>query len=193
MQRTIPLFLCLALVAGAAHADEKYQRKSGLWEMKRTSSIADNDVNTYQMCIDQASDDALRQLGTAMRKERCEASKVTRNGDRLTVDASCSLSRGKEKAITHAVITGKLDSAYKIESKSTFDPPRGGHKDATAVVEAKWTGACQAGQNPGDVILPSGRKFNVNDQGPRRMLSKPMRPPAGAPRTPSSTSPTPTN
>ena len=90
---------------------------------------------------------------------------AAREGDKLIIDATCKVA--KTTATTHAVITGKFDSAYKIESKSTFDPPLRGEREGTAVLEARWTGACKPNQKPGDVMLPSGAKINVtSDKGP---------------------------
>ncbi len=164
MQQTFLLFLALTLAAGAAQAEDKFQRKSGLWEVKRTSTRTEEKARVYQMCIDQASDNALRQLAEGMRNEKCETSKVAREGDKLIVDAVCKLGQTKTTAKTHAVITGKFDSAYKIESKSTFDPPIRGKAEGTALLEAKWTGACKSDQKPGDVILPNGVKINVKSE-----------------------------
>jgi len=161
MHRMFLLLLTLLFAAGVAQADDKFQRKSGLWEVKRTSTRTEEKTRTYQMCIDQASDNALRQLAEGMRNERCETSKVVRDGDKLVVDAVCKLGRTKTKATTHAVVTGKFDSAYKIESKSTFEPPVLGKTEGTTLMEAKWTGACKPDQRPGDVILPNGAKMNV--------------------------------
>ena len=161
MRQAFLLFLALSLAAGAVQAQDKFQRKSGLWEVKRTSTRTAEQTRVYQMCIDQASDNALRQLAEGMRNERCEPSKVTRNGDKLVVDAVCKLGRTGTKATTHAVVTGKFDTAYKIESTSTFDPPILGKAQGTTLMEAKWTGACKADQRPGDVILPNGAKMSV--------------------------------
>jgi hypothetical protein len=177
MRQAFLLFLALSFAAGAVEAQDKFQRKSGLWEVKRTSTRTSEQTRVYQMCIDQASDNALRQLAEGMRNERCEPSKVTRDGDKLVVDAVCKLGRTNTKATTHAVITGKFDTAYKIESKSTFDPPILGKAEGTTVMEAKWTGACKPDQRPGDVILPNGAKMSVTpdekaaanmDKGPRK-------------------------
>jgi len=161
MRQAFLLFLALSLAAGAVEAQDKYQRKSGLWEVKRTSTRTAEQTRVYQMCIDQASDNALRQLAEGMRNERCEPSKVTRDGDKLVVDAVCRLGRTGTKATTHAVVTGKFDTAYKIESTSTFDPPILGKAQGTTLMEARWTGACKADQRPGDVILPNGVKMSV--------------------------------
>ncbi|HEX8012570.1 MAG TPA: DUF3617 family protein [Casimicrobiaceae bacterium] len=160
MQRTFLLFLVLTFVAGAAQAEEKFQRKSGLWEVKRTSTRTAGAARVYQMCIDRASDNALRQLEGGMRSESCETSKVAREGDKVVVDAVCKVAK-TTTATTRAVISGKFDSAYKVESKSTFDPPLRGKAEGSTVIEAKWTGACKPDQRPGDVIMPNGVKFNV--------------------------------
>ncbi|MGE5142349.1 MAG: DUF3617 domain-containing protein [Acidobacteriota bacterium] len=175
MQRTILVLLCAALAAGAAHAaEEKYQRKSGLWELKRTSTRSGDAARTYQVCVDQASDDVLRQLAGGMRSERCETSKVVREGDKVLVDAECKGS-GTSTETTHSVITGKLDSAYRIESKVAYDPPVRGQKEGSTVMEAKWTGACKPNMKAGDVILPNGTKVSSLSETPKQ------RPAAGKP------------
>jgi hypothetical protein len=162
MQRTFFILLAFVLTATAAQAQDKFQRKSGLWEVKRTATRTEDQVRTYTMCVDQASDNALRQLVGGMRSESCQTSKAAREGDKLVVDATCKVQ--KTTATTHAVVTGKFDTAYKIESKSTFDPPLRGEKEGTTLLEAKWTGACKPGQKPGDVMLPNGSKINVASQ-----------------------------
>ena len=169
MQRKVLLLLLgLSVVATAADAQEKYQRKSGLWEVKRTASRTEDQERTYQVCVDQASDNALRQLAGGMRSERCETAKAVREGDKLVVDATCKVAKSST-ATTHAVITGKFDTAYKVESKSTFEPPLKGKTEGTAVMEAKWTGPCKSNQKPGDVILPSGAKVSsVTDEPPKK-------------------------
>jgi hypothetical protein len=157
------LFTTLILAAGVAQAQDVPKRKSGLWEVKRTTARTEGKQRIVQMCIDEASDNALRQLAEGMRSETCKTSKVSREGDRLTVDAVCTLGRAQTTATTHAVITGKFDSAYKIESKSTFDPPTRGKAEGSAVLEARWLGACKPDQRPGDYILSNGRKLRASD------------------------------
>jgi len=210
MQRAILFLLCLSVAATAAQAQEKYQRKSGLWELKRTSTVSHGQTRVYQLCVDRASDDALSPLADGVPGERCKVTSAQRQGDRLAVDAQCNLSR--TVATTHAVITGNFDSAYKTESKSTFEPPLRGYSDATAVLEARLTGECKPGQRAGDVIGPRGEKFNVNDAGkpkdagntgqqkpagrqkgrytpPSASATTPNTPPATAPSTPPATAP----
>jgi hypothetical protein len=91
-----------------------------------------------------------------------------REGDKLVVDATCKVAKSSTST-THAVITGKFDSAYKVESKSTFDPPLKGKTEGSAVMEAKWTGPCTGNQKPGDVILPNGAKVSsLTDEPPTK-------------------------
>jgi hypothetical protein len=86
------------------------------------------------------------------------------------------------------VVTGKFDSAYKIESKSTYDPPLFDKAEGHAVLEAKWTGPCKADQRPGDMILPSGLEVHVDDNA-QATKNKPDAKAKGAPaRKPGSTS-----
>ncbi len=104
----------------------------------------------------------LWQLAEGTRGELCKADKVTRNGDKLVVDATCQVRRSTSK--THAVISGQFDSAYKIESKSTYTPPLGNEGQGHATLEGKWTGPCPAGQRPGDLVMASGMKTNLYDE-----------------------------
>jgi hypothetical protein len=160
MRHASLVVLALFLTAALAQAQEAPKRKSGLWELKRTSSLSRDEMRVFQVCVDQASDDALRQLGEGMRGE-CKSDKVQRTSDKIVVDSVCTFGNVNVKtAKTHAVVTGNFDSAYKIEGKSTFDPPIQGKSESTSLVEAKWTGACKPDMKPGDMILPNGTKFN---------------------------------
>lgn len=163
MRQAILVLFTLILAASLAQAQDVPKRKSGLWEVKRTTVRTQEKPRIVQMCIDEASDNAIRQLAEGMRNETCKPDKVRREGDRLIVDAVCNLGQTRVKASTHAVITGKFDSAYKIESKSTFDPPMRGKTEGSAVLEARWLGACKPDQRPGDYILSNGLKLRASD------------------------------
>ena len=163
----ITLFLVAMLVAAIAQAQDVPKRKSGLWEVSRTTTRTnaktEGKPNVMQYCIDQKTDNALRQLAEGMRNESCTIDKMSRDGDKLVVDAVCVLGTTGNTATTHAVVTGKFDAAYKIESHSTFQPAMMGKSEGKAVLAAKWLGPCKPDQKPGDVILENGRKLHVND------------------------------
>lgn len=161
MRQATP-FLLLILAFGLAQAQDVPKRKSGLWEIKTTTLRSEGKPRAMQMCIDEKTDNAVRQLA-GMRNEKCKTEKPRRDGDKLIVDGVCELSP-KKTATTHAVITGNFDSAYKIESTSTYQPAVRGKTEGSAMLEARWLGPCEKDQRPGDVILASGKKFNVNDE-----------------------------
>lgn len=163
MRQAMLLFLTLILAASFAQAQDVPKRKSGLWEVKRTTVRTEGKPRIVQMCIAEASDNAIRQLAEGMRNETCKTNKVRREGDQLIVDAVCNLGQTHTTATTHAVITGKFDSAYKIESKSTYDPPIRGKAEGSALLEARWLGACKPDQRPGDYILSNGLKVRASD------------------------------
>src|SRR6266851_4451697 len=97
MRQAFLLFLALSLAAVAAASEDKFQRKSGLWEVKRTSTLAEGKIRVMQLCIDKASDDALRQL-PAGPGDRCKLDKVRREGNKLLVDAVCDISHTRTTA-----------------------------------------------------------------------------------------------
>src|SRR5262249_32134699 len=156
MQRKT-LFLILISAAIAAQAQDVPHRKSGLWEIKRSPT----DAHPLQMCVEEKGDNALRFLAEGKHKESCKVEKLAHEGDKWVVDAVCMLASHKTTTKTHAVVTGKFDSQYKIESTSTFDKPIQEKTGTSAVIEQRWTGPCKPDQRPGDVILADGRKVNL--------------------------------
>jgi hypothetical protein len=160
--RQAVLFLILLLGAIPVLAADLPQRKSGLWEFK-VQRFAKENVRTMQMCVDQKTDNAYRQLVDLRRHENCKKVTMRREGDKQLVDAECKFGGAERIAKTHAVITGSFDSQYTIESKSTLDEPVHDLMEGTTKIEARWTGPCQADQKPGDVFLANGTKYNINE------------------------------
>jgi hypothetical protein len=160
--RYASLFIVFLLGAGLAQAQDLPKRKTGVWEITRTTTRNHDTPQLMQWCIDQSNDNALNQLAEGVANETCKVENMQRDGARLVVNAVCTL--GPEQAVskTHAVITGNFDSAYHLESKSSYDPPmRGGKTEGTAVFDAKWAGACKTGFRPGEVMLPGGTKVKL--------------------------------
>ena len=104
-------------------------------------------------CVDEKTDNAVAQLAEGLPNEACKVSQLRRDGEQLTIDATCTLGREQAVAKTHATIKGRFDSAYRVESKSSYDPPMRGKSEGTAILDAKWVGGCKVGQKPGDVVL----------------------------------------
>ena len=84
---------------------------------------------------------------------------------------------GGAVSTSHAVITGSFDSAYTIDvaTKREGASPAGqrAHGESHMNIEAKWLGACAAGQKPGDVIMSNGMSMNVLDM--QNMRGSPKR------------------
>ena len=166
MHRTA-LFLLLAFATGLAQAQtqELPKRKSGLWEITRTTTRTEGRAILTSWCIDEKTDNALAQLAEGLPNEACKVSQLRRDGEQLIVDATCTLGREKVVGRTHATVKGRFDSAYRVESKSSYDPPMRGKSEGTAILDAKWLGACKAGQKPGDVVLGKAKDKVATDTG----------------------------
>jgi hypothetical protein len=79
----------------------------------------------------------------------CSKPRTRREGASFVVDATCKVNGST--ATTRAVFSGSFDSAYKVDIKSTYNPPFQGTRESTTQMEAKWLGPCKP-QKPGDVI-----------------------------------------
>ncbi len=162
LRSTLPLLIA-ACIAGSVFADDLPKRKSGLWEIRTSSSAAGAQGGgaTMQMCIDEKVDNVAQQQAAGMAKETCSKNEIKRSGNRMTIDSVCKF--GESTATSHSVFTGSFDSAYRVETKSSYDPPMMGMKEGSVVMEAKWLGPCKADQRPGDMILGNGMKMNIYD------------------------------
>ncbi len=84
-----------------------------------------------------------------------------------TIDSVCTF--GGATTTSHAVVSGSFDSAYTIDVASTRTraaspmPGAAPGGETHMTIEAKWLGACAAGQKPGDVIMSNGMSMNVLD------------------------------
>jgi hypothetical protein len=154
------LFIALFFMSGPAlgASSDLPKRRSGLWEIKM-SNPGVKDTQEMQQCIDEKTDDLMKNNMAGTEKPSCSKSEVRREGDKLIAESTCKLDGST--ATTRAVLTGKFDSAYKADIKSTYEPPLQGVRESTAVIEAKWVGACKPGQKPGDISIPGMPNINM--------------------------------
>jgi hypothetical protein len=150
--------------ATVAQALDMPKRKSGLWELKTMTSNSPA-PRTMQMCIDEQTDDLMQNFGAGMGKKMCSKNEMRKEGAKYVAESVCSF--GTSTATTRSEFSGDFTTAYRGESKSTYNPPLMGMTDATTQIEAKWTGPCKPGQKPGDVIMadmPAGMPaINLQD------------------------------
>ena len=157
---------CLAVLfgtafgRGAALAEELPTLKAGLWESTVITSSAAAPPGTYRQCMDGTIhlEELVRATGGA-----CDL-KWKRAGDRIETETNCKL--GMVSAKGKGSITGDFNSKLRIETTSTVsmdDPPPGApqitlpNADQTTVLEVRWIGPCEPGQQPGDFITPDGK------------------------------------
>jgi hypothetical protein len=173
--RNIGVVLLIALVSGAAVpgaalAADLPPRKAGLWEIKMNFEGRPG-TQAIQQCIDPETDAIMQSSATNIGSQNCSKRDVVKSGDTITIDSVCSVA-GKE-ATSHAVVKGSFDSNYTMTVSSKSDA--GG---INLTVTGKWLGPCEAGQRPGDLILPNGMKINLKEMG------KSLPTPGGAPPMP---------
>ena len=159
--RYLALLVALALASPVAAASfDAPKRKSGLWEIKMTGGQAKG-MPAMQQCVDEKSDDLMMKDMRAAQKTQCSKNDMRKEGDKIVVESVCKMENST--ATTRAVFTGRFDSAYKADIKSTYEPPLKGMKEASSVIEAKWLGPCKAGQKPGDISMPGMPNINMDE------------------------------
>jgi len=146
-----------------AAALELPQRKAGLWDMKMESEGGAMPVTSVQQCVDAESDAQLQAMATSMSAQMCPGQEMTRDGDTITIASACTIQGRSIK--TNSVITGDFQSVYTMKIAFEGDLQPGVPRSMT--VTSTWTGACKAGQKPGDVIMGS-LIMNVREM--RRMM-----------------------
>jgi hypothetical protein len=151
--------LLVASPAAAASYDPP-KRKSGLWEMKMSSGQAKG-MHTIQQCVDEKTDDLMKKDMAENQKMQCRKNEMRKEGDKVVAESVCKVENSTAK--TRAVFTGRFDSAYKADIKTTYEPPVAGMKEASSVIEAKWLGSCKAGQKPGDIVMPGVPNINMDE------------------------------
>lgn len=144
------------LIANGAFAADAPKRKPGLWQIETRMAAAPG-MGPVKQCVDEKTDDFYQQLGE-QHKDKCSESETKISGDRIVVHSVCNL--GKTVATTDATFSGRFDSEYGGNIRVRYNPPMQGMSETNMTITAKWLGPCEAGQKPGDVILPNGMKFN---------------------------------
>jgi len=145
-----------------ASAVELPLRKAGLWEMKvlRTGSPAPE--MTMQHCTDETTDKEMATSFSPMAKDVCSKQDIQKTATGYVTDSVCGIAGMSIKS--HAEIVGDFNSAYTVKSTSHSEGgPSGMARDATTTIEAKWLGACNPDQKPGDIMMPGGMKINLKD------------------------------
>ena len=159
-------FLCLfvilfvANVTAFAASFDPPKRKSGLWEITIATEQAKGGY-TVRQCVDENTDDLMKGTGPQAEKSNCSKKEMRKEGDRIVSESVCKLRDSTET--TRAVFSGRFDSAYQADIKSTYEPPMSGIREASTRIEAKWLSPCNPGQKGGDISIPGMPNFNIQE------------------------------
>lgn len=178
------LALCVVLltVQGIAHAAPAAQkkakvstllpaRKAGLWEVTvRSDDLvlqrqgqAKPRPQTVRMCTDAAAEPVMLFAIVPGQEDCREVSAKPRSaktGGGWEIRSVCFVHDNRADAEMH--LTGDLQSEYRgtYNVKYRLTPL---HNTGRMLFEGRWLGGCQAGQRPGDMVLPNGITVNVVD------------------------------
>jgi hypothetical protein len=152
----------LALAPVHAGAVELPVRKAGLWEMKVLNATAAKPEMTMQQCTDESTDKDMSTSFSPMSKDLCSKQDLQKTATGYVSDSVCTVAGMTIKS--HAEIIGDFNSAYTVKSSSHSEGGMAGAgRDSATTIEAKWLGACNADQKPGDIMMPGGMKMNIKD------------------------------
>jgi hypothetical protein len=159
LRAALPLLVC----ASPAFAVDMPARKPGLWELKMVFEGGAMPAQTFQHCIDAATDKQMNTVGGGMRTDQCSKQDIKQSGNTLTIDSVCNFGAGNQTS--RAVVTGDFNSAYTVKVNAKRDGPAvpGMPAETNMTMESKWLGPCKADQKPGDIVMGNGMKMNIND------------------------------
>ena len=158
---SVGLAVAFLLVANTAHAIDLPIRKPGLWEMKMLPS-GQMPGMTMQHCTDEAADKRMSDAFMPVAKDICSKNETQKTANGYVTDSVCTVAG--ITSTTHAEIVGDFNSGYSVKTTSqSQNAPKNMPRDSAIAVEAKWLGACTAGQKPGDIMMPGGMKMNIRD------------------------------
>jgi uncharacterized protein DUF3617 len=162
----LSLLSAAVLTAAPAFTFDMPARKPGLWEIKIDFAGRNLPARTMQQCIDAATDKIMNAQFGGTTKEACAKQDIKNAAGTTIVDSVCKF--GEATVTSHAVMTGSFDSAYTVDVTSTREggrplPGQTPGAETHMKIEAKWLGACAAGQRPGDIMMGNGMKMNILD------------------------------
>lgn len=156
MKKLISLILLLPSIS---YADDFPALKEGLWETVMTE---EGQSSVAKHCVgDQSS--LKEMLNTSKTAMQGFCSEITFNKTASGYVSKMSCNLGISKLDVQSDISGDFDSAYTVNTRSTMNPPLMGKSGGTSVSKSKYLGACTSDMKPGDVIMPDGKKMNVQD------------------------------
>lgn len=158
--KKISIILGLCVVPLLAYADDLPKRKPGLWEVSVASAGRPGQV--MKQCTDETTDEKMMATGNSMANSlgvQCSKKEMKKAGDTFTAESECTMNGTKLTSKT--VFSGDFNSQYTGETNASYDPPLMGMTGSQSTITARWLGPCEAGQKPGDMVMPGGHVVNM--------------------------------
>ena len=133
--------------------------KSGLWEVSRMTTQQGDQKHLTTMCLDDSVQAEMREFSMGVAKEMCTQNDRRVEGNRMTVKATCKL--GPTTMKTESVMVFSGNSAYHTDATASYDPPFMNMSESKSTIDGKWTGPCNPGQQPGDIVTETGQTINM--------------------------------
>jgi hypothetical protein len=135
-------------------------RKAGLWEstMSGTSSLAaEGGATKIKHCIDASTDQAA--MTGAMAGKACKQGPIVKTAAGYETEATCQM--GGMTSKSKSIVSGDFNSQVTVDVTSLITTGSGPAKESKTKIEARYVGPCEAGQKPGDVIMPDGKVIRL--------------------------------
>ncbi|GJD54411.1 DUF3617 domain-containing protein [Methylobacterium dankookense] len=152
----------LSAMTTLAVADTLPARKAGLWESKTVSAEGNT---TARQCIDEKTDQLAQ--GAFGASQNCSKRNLVKTSTGYKGETECKI--GPISAAGTSLITGDFSSKIHMEVDTTLtgipnakEPVR-----RQMVIDATYIGPCEAGQSPGDIIMPDGKIVKMPQTAPR--------------------------
>ena len=160
-----------------AYADDLPDIRPGMWEA--TFEISSDGASkmkkmTAKQCYgERESIQELFNKAKEALKGQCNEMQVSSSNSSYTSTVTCDL--GISKLTVKVVASGDFQTAYSMQSTSTFTPPMFGQSTQTTSGKGRYLGPCEPGTKVGDIITEDGKKVNINDMGKMPDLSPAQR------------------
>lgn len=154
--------------ASVAAAEDAPMRKAGLWETSMALSGAQAHNMTMRMCTDPTVERRRSIFTGPNQHSACSVQEYHRTATGMSFHSVCQNANGLTN-ITDGTATGDFNSHYHLDVKTHItgaaSPPGGADRHMT--MDAKYLGACPAGQSPGDMsfVTADGRVMPMGGMG----------------------------
>jgi hypothetical protein len=186
--------VAIAVAALPAEGFAHPKRRAGLWEVRSAASDSLG-MQPTRFCVGEATDTANGHLDRASGpRGSCSLGQFVRSGDAWVAESVCR--EGRSTVVSRAVATGDFETEYRIDTVVTHAaagaaPGAPGRREDREAVIARWLGPCEAGQRPGDLVIPGMGTLNMDDGSFRAEAPTRVRRPAASGRPPATSTATP--